>query len=459
MNEPPVSLTLAVVSHHGRAPAAPLSARFDASGGSIGREDGNRLILADEDRVISRIHGEIHYDNGRFIYADRSSNGTELCGQNRRLLKESVYLYDGDRLQIGDYELEARLEPGTVEFDDPPLSAPGYAYDRPESDAGVPITDVVTADSGEPALGQGFQMPGDSQAAPSAGDANWLVWEDGHAGLPFAAGPPDAEADGWALPETRIKPEPACAETPTPPPADALAPGVQADAPAHAMPEPEPEPDPPAAARQRPTPRPTPAAKTEGGANLFHCFLQGAGLDLPIAMSAEEQADAMCHMGSVFRHMVDGMMTALQARAQEKYAIRADVTRIKREQNNPLKFSPKVEGAVSAMLCRQHKEMGYLDPVEAIEEGFKDIRNHELAMRAAMQAAVAQILRTFDPGPFEQSLDGMAVFQFKKAKCWEAYCAAYPKLASAAMEGLFGHVFVQAYEEQVRKLNQANGKY
>ena len=106
-----MALMLEVINYKGTPPFSPLCARFDKSGGSVGRSVDNNLPLPDEDRIISRRHGNIRYENGSFVYTDASTGGTLLCNKNRLLKKdESVILADGDHLKIGEYELLVRIE-------------------------------------------------------------------------------------------------------------------------------------------------------------------------------------------------------------------------------------------------------------------------------------------------------------------------------------------------------------
>lgn len=560
-----MELILEVVSHLGAPPAVPLSARFDESGGSIGRRADNHLILPDEEKIIGRNHGNIRCENGVFIYSDTSLNGTELCGKGRLLVKESAPLADGDCLKIGDYELQVHITGGgptdlglgldsampsfAPDIDIPSAVGPGFDFGESPLAASHPSAPDFAARP-EAAPVQGHFTPPSAQQIPEDFSFDEF-WRENHGPAgeqsPPAMAEPDATDDwmkAWvggvedtqpphpaptATPATPVElrpvpfsfelesqPQPAGPlvppsqqpagdatlavgpqELPGPAGADRSAAVPAAPAPVEAQavpasdlsqaptqqipwkafaeeqaaglnmpkpggrpavssvgrPSPFAEPAPAPAAPAAPPPTSTPVVE----ADLFQCFLDGAGLAEFPNMGPAERAETMKTLGLVFRHMVDGMMAVLQARAEEKREIRADVTLIRGDKNNPLKWFPKVEGTMSAMLHRKYAEMGFIDSVSAIQEGFDDIMNHQLAMRAAMQASLDQILGQFDPAVLEQSVEG-GVFQSKKAKCWDAYVEAYPKLMREAMEGLFGPAFAQAYEEQVRRLRKARGQ-
>ena len=105
-------ITIKVVALNGHPPAEPFSAEFDELGGSIGRGEGNTLVLPDPERHISRTHASITFQNGRYVLQDRGSatpvqvNGHPL-GQGR----ESP-ITNGDELVIGNTKVRLIHTPG-----------------------------------------------------------------------------------------------------------------------------------------------------------------------------------------------------------------------------------------------------------------------------------------------------------------------------------------------------------
>jgi len=73
-------LTLTVTLHNGQPPRVPLSATFDADGGTVGRAVTNRLVLDDAERTVSRLHVQIEWRDGRFLLIDRGSNPALVNG-------------------------------------------------------------------------------------------------------------------------------------------------------------------------------------------------------------------------------------------------------------------------------------------------------------------------------------------------------------------------------------------
>ena len=89
----------------------------------------------------------------------------------------------------------------------------------------------------------------------------------------------------------------------------------------------------------------------------------------------------------------------------------------------------------------------------AIDEGFNDLLNHQLAMQAGIQASLTEILKQFDPATIEKQFSEGLVLQ-KKSKCWEKYTQVHEGLAETAVDDFFGDAFSDAYEQQMRVLKK-----
>jgi type VI secretion system protein len=208
-----------------------------------------------------------------------------------------------------------------------------------------------------------------------------------------------------------------------------------------------------------PAARPSAATPSGGGdaAGLLAAFLEGAGIE-PGALRDENPAELIAAVGQVFREMAGGLRDALATRAMIKAEYRVEQTVIRAANNNPLKFAVDVNQLLLALLSRGRP--GYLTGAQAVQEGFKDLRIHELALLGGMQAAVAALLRQFDPEPLKQRLEQQSLLQnilpaARKAKYWEMYEQHYKQIAADVSEdvrGTFGRAFANAYEEQARKL-------
>jgi len=182
---------------------------------------------------------------------------------------------------------------------------------------------------------------------------------------------------------------------------------------------------------------------------LLKSFWDGAGIVDKPDLSDDQAAAVMQLLGEVLREMVDGLMLALKARAEQRNAMRASLTHIGRSENNPLKFKPQAADVIKTMLLQD--DPGFTAAVKAVKEGFADIRNDQLAMHAGVQAVLDHTLAKFSPDNFAAKFQEGLVLQ-KKAKCWNEYCEQYPLICRYARENFFNDIFVQAFEEQVAKL-------
>ncbi|QLQ33561.1 MAG: type VI secretion system-associated FHA domain protein TagH [Candidatus Thiothrix singaporensis] len=155
-----------------------------------------------------------------------------------------------------------------------------------------------------------------------------------------------------------------------------------------------------------PAPRPRPAAPVSaspGNGGGLQAFLQGAGIQDTGKLAAIEQAQNLEALGRLFCIAIQGTLDALHARAEIKSAMRMDVTTIQRVGNNPLKFSVTADDALNRLLSPRTD--AYLPPEQALLEAFDDIRAHQLAVIAGVQAALTQVLKRFDPALLVQRLE------------------------------------------------------
>lgn len=92
---------------------------FDRAGGTIGRVQGNTLVLSD--LKVSRCHARISCEGSDFYIEDCSVNGTFLNSRHQRLTSgRPQRLRDGDRILIDPYVIELSIEGHAEAFDPPP---------------------------------------------------------------------------------------------------------------------------------------------------------------------------------------------------------------------------------------------------------------------------------------------------------------------------------------------------
>ncbi len=201
----------------------------------------------------------------------------------------------------------------------------------------------------------------------------------------------------------------------------------------------------------------TPYAASTG--DLLQAFLRGAGVpQLKVdAAQAEAQMEAI---GRSYRQMVEGMIEVLRARSSLKGEFRMQQTTIQPIQNNPLKFAPNVDEAL--LLLLRSGNQAFLPPDQAIEDGFDDIKAHQMAVMAGVQAAIHHLLKRFEPTALENRFEKPSGFSAllpgaRHAQLWESFSSLYAGILREAeddFQDLFGREFSRAYEEHSARLRR-----
>jgi len=191
-----------------------------------------------------------------------------------------------------------------------------------------------------------------------------------------------------------------------------------------------------------------------GGGDLdFGALLAAAGVD-----SSQVTPELAEQFGQILRVVVTGVMDVLRARERIKDEFRMRMTTFKAVDNNPLKFSANVEDALHNLLVKRNA--AFLGPVEAFEDAFQDMRNHQMAMLAGMRVAYDAMLGEFEPGRLQEEFDrqlkaGSFLSGPSKLKYWELYRNRFHDMvkdADSSFRNLFGDEFAKAYEEQLVRL-------
>ena len=163
-------------------------------------------------------------------------------------------------------------------------------------------------------------------------------------------------------------------------------------------------------------------------------------------------------VGELLRAMTSGTLELLTARMVAKRELGAAATQLRTRENNPLKFSPDVNAALSHLLGPA--ERGFLAPQAAVTEAFDDLRAHQVALLAGMRAALDTVMSRFDPTALEQRLaPGGALENLipanRRARLWSAYGEEYARIVSEIeddFDALLGRAFLKAYQAQLQAL-------
>ncbi len=230
--------------------------------------------------------------------------------------------------------------------------------------------------------------------------------------------------------------------------------------PAPIQPAPSPPEPPPANAAVPPPPAQAPlpsddAAPVRDDATqeaLYRAFLDGLGIDaLPDRRGLDPEFMRLA--GQILRCCAQGTVDLIAARAAVKREVKANVTLIAPERNNPLKFSPDGEVALMHLLGKPYP--GFMRPVEALTHAYADLRSHQLGVIEGMRSALSHVLERFDPDVIDREavraglVDSLLSIG-RKARLWEAYGRYFQSTREHAedrFQDFFGDAFLDAYEE------------
>lgn len=467
-----------------------------AAAGTIGRSEGNALVLHDPAAQMSRQHCRLEPGPTGWQVVDLSANGTFV---NDMLVGRGNVrpIGPGDRLRLGEWVLAIEgpgagaAAPALPPEADPmdPFGIRDISRAQPAPPVQAPLPPRVGA--AEPLFGAGPDPFGPGAApnpfGPGTGAPPGPI--GGHGADPFAP-PGGAPAPGpfrAAPPLPDVPPVLAGSmesmSVPLPTPSGAPAGGGLPDdwmdealsglAPKPAGPASPPPPEPahappPIAAPQVPPLHPAPpppaapvhpqaAVASPGGTGAeagLAAFAQGAGITPPAGIAA---GAGLAELGRSSRLLARSLMRLLAARRAVKSEFRISQTVVAAGENNPLKFS--ADEAEMVMLLLGLSRPGFQAGSGAVADACRDLEAHQVALLAAFRAVIAQIFARLDPQQIGGKEDDAGFLGrltgSGKSAAWDDYVKAYADLKqdfSESLRGRLGQVFAEAYESESRRL-------
>ncbi|BEP53007.1 hypothetical protein GmRootV118_02510 [Variovorax sp. V118] len=210
-----------------------------------------------------------------------------------------------------------------------------------------------------------------------------------------------------------------------------------------------------------PAPAPASPRAPSSGDDLFKAFLEGAGVP-EIAGQQPLDAEAMRHLGRLMRAFTDGTIELLSSRAMLKREVRAEITMIVDEENNPFKILPNGRAVLMQMFGARMP--GFLTPEAAVHDALGDLQSHQLGMVAGMRAALLTLLHRFDPGgldkatPHDGGLGEKLLPGGREARLWRQLKQLHASTTAAVeddFQAVFGRAFQQAYDREMERLKEA----
>ncbi|MEN5093200.1 type VI secretion system-associated FHA domain protein TagH [Pseudomonas protegens] len=498
-----MSLCLTITSYHKITPGQCPEKLMDQGMMAIGRSSDNDWVLPDPERLVSARHCVIQYKDGRYYLTDNSTNGVELVRAGIRMRRgSSEPLEDGEVIRIGDYEISARID-----FSLNRVQAEAFSGDSSnsfealmgrQSSPPTPIEPIAMAPvahfqgaSAQDTFPDLFDFLAPS-ATPPATQPDHVPAEqhDFRPPTPTAVPQPVAQPqpaapqsgalipDDWDLfGETPARPAPVLSVAPMAAPPVVAEPFASVAEFGAVPPQPQPQPQPqpvevevevaavvpivPVAPATPVAPVvPAPAVESGPQTDLLQAFLRGAGLE-QLRIDPQQAQAQMESLGRSYRLMVEGLIDVLRARSSLKGEFRMQQTMIRPVENNPLKFAPNVDEAM--LLLLRHSNQAFMAPDQAVQDSFDDLRAHQLAVMAGVEAAIKHLLGRFEPGELEARMArpgglGNLFSGSRQAQNWQQFTALYKQISQEAQDDfqdLFGREFSRAYEEHTHRLRRS----
>jgi len=262
-----------------------------------------------------------------------------------------------------------------------------------------------------------------------------------------------------AKPKKTERAEPAAVPAEPPPPPPPASVSKPAAPPEPAVPPPRPA-APPAPVAAMPAPLAS-SAPPSSSDELFRAFLEGAGVP-DVAGQQPLDAEAMRRLGRLMRAFTDGTIELLSSRAMLKREVRAEITMIVDEENNPFKILPNGRAVLMQMFGARMP--GFLSPEAAVHDALGDLQSHQLGMVAGMRAALLTVLKRFDPAalntatPHDGGLGEKLLPGGREARLWRQLQKLHAETTAAVeddFQAVFGRAFQQAYDKEMERLKEA----
>jgi type VI secretion system protein len=433
---------------------------FGIRGGSIGRAQESDWVLPDKNLIVSKKHSIIECKDDGFFLTDISTNGVFLNDSVKPLgYNNAVRLHEGDSLVIGEYKIRVEMEL-SESFSEPLIRNDSLrsidsvmcesAWQKSEKPEPLPLglsyEDGLRLES-RPALPKEWDSVDDGFSHPASQPDHTPAINDSFS-MPAAHVeqlPEDWDKGvvkddikkGDDVSQQNVPSDVSDFESYKAP--DKLSDFSPDNGSSHASVE---------AASQ---------VSSRNDLSGINEFFMGAGVD-PVKAMTENPKLTLEQLGRLYREMVQGVMDVLIARSSLKNEFRMPHTIVRATENNPLKFSMGVDDALEYLFFK--KGDGFLQPNDAFEEAYQDIKEHQFATAVGMRAAFNSLLRMFEPerlrSKFKNGSKHRGLLSRSRSDAdWEVYEEWYSDLIADTddhFQQLFATEFGRAYEEEVERL-------
>lgn len=196
---------------------------------------------------------------------------------------------------------------------------------------------------------------------------------------------------------------------------------------------------------------------------LFSAFVAGLGLDdTPVV--PDFSPEQLYLAGKLLSLFSQGTVALLSSRSILKRGLKAEMTMILEEENNPFKMLPS--GKTVLMQIFSTPMPGFTSPESAVRDAMIDLQAHQLGMIAGVRAIIAAMLQTFHPDTLEKKAmeqgNGKGLFSGnRKAMLWDMLKVQYQQVANEVEDDfhtLFGEAFLYAYDLEIRQYKASQNR-
>ncbi|GLR08540.1 type VI secretion system-associated FHA domain protein TagH [Mixta theicola] len=190
---------------------------------------------------------------------------------------------------------------------------------------------------------------------------------------------------------------------------------------------------------------------------LLQALLDGMGLN-DMQPTPHFDRENMQQLGQMLGMFSQGTVALLSSRSILKRGVKADMTVILDDANNPFKLLPS--GKTVLMQMFGSRMPGFMPPKQAVRDALVDLQAHQLGMIAGIRAIIAAMLQSFNPQQLEEEARQEGVTSrlslpgSRKAALWEHFNRRYNETAGEIEDDfhtLFGEAFLHAYDMEVNQ--------
>lgn len=208
-------------------------------------------------------------------------------------------------------------------------------------------------------------------------------------------------------------------------------------------------------------PAPQQSASSSGGqqleGELLEALMGGMGLK-DLQPTPRFDSDSMQELGQMLSMFSQGTVALLSSRSILKRGVKAEMTVILDEANNPFKLLPSGKSVLMQMFGSRMP--GFMPPKQSVRDALVDLQAHQLGMIAGIRAIIASMLQSFNPQQLEEEAKQQGVTSrlslpgSRKAALWEHFTRRYDETAGEIEDDfhtLFGEAFLHAYDMEVNQ--------